>query len=174
MSDADTMQSPPTQPPKSPRFSRRFLRNVLIASLALNLLLIGGFAGAKWMRHHGSPLDRVGRGLHAYSWTLESARGDEIRDMLKKLRRDMKSRRKGVRQKMHAVRDIISAEPFDRQKSEETMIEALQARHELRRDQALNLLTVIEKLTPEERATFVKWRFRKHRRWHKHHHRNDD
>ncbi len=158
----------PDSSPKKPRFSRRFIRSALIASLALNLLIIGGAAGARWAHHHWN-LGEHGRGLMGYAWSIKGERGDEIRQMIRAGRTTLKPLRKSVREKRKVQRALLQGEAFDRAAIRAAMSDTADARRKLKDTRANIFLDALEKMSPEDRAGFHKWRNRHHRRWRRRH-----
>ncbi|MGH1418238.1 MAG: periplasmic heavy metal sensor [Hyphomicrobiaceae bacterium] len=167
-----------TKPPeqKQPRFSRRFLRNVLIASLAVNLLVFGGLAGARWA-HHKWGMGEHGRGLMGYAWSIGGERGKKMRQKIRDGRKTLDPLRAQVRAKREAVREKLGSETFDRRSIQDAMAEVSEARQKLNASRRTIFLDTLEAMTDEERAGFSKWRKRHFRRWgrhHKHHRQRGD
>lgn len=149
-----------------PRFSRRFIRNALIASLALNLLILGGLAGARWMRHH-SAMGQLGRGLMGFAWSIDGERGDAIRAAVRSGRKTLKPLRQEIRKSRMAENDVLSAPVFDREAAKQALMATANQRSILNNAQMDVFLNVLEKMTAEEREKFVKRRkFWQRRSWH--------
>ncbi len=157
--------SEPNAQGRKPRFSRRFLRNALIASLALNLLVAGVMAG-HWKRHH-SAMGHLGRGLMGYAWMIGGDRGKEIRKTVRAARRDLRPLRKQIREKRRAHYEFLRAEVFDREAARAALMATSDAHRKLRDAQVDVFLNAIEKMTPEERKRFVRWRHRHWKKWRK-------
>lgn len=158
---------------KEPRFSRRFLRNALIASLAVNLLVFGGLAGARWA-HHNWGFGKHGRGLMGYASSIEGSRGEEIRKRIHDGRSSLKSLHADVRAKRAAIRETLGADTFDKAAIQAAMAEVSAARQKLHATRQGIFIDTLEAMTAEERKGFSKWRKRHSRRWGRHHRGHDD
>lgn len=150
----DTNPNPAPAPRKG-----RWRTVVFIASLALNLVVIGLVAGAffagrhSYIPHH---LDRVSMGLGDYIRALP----EEARDRVLQAgggfdRANLRERLRELRRNRDALRQVMEAEPFD--------IEAARAALEAHRDKALQstravqdaFLEAFAALSPEDRAAVI-------------------
>lgn len=147
-----------TQPtPKGPNGSSRWMRVLLVASLALNLLIIGVFLGAMFIGgghhgHHAPGLDRVGGPL------TRALGPDDRRAIGRQMRQAYQDGRPGRAQQKAAFDAVITAlqqEPFDRAEVDARMQDMrsfVQARLAL--GQTL-LLDRLEQMTPSDRAAYA-------------------
>ncbi|WP_380057679.1 periplasmic heavy metal sensor [Falsihalocynthiibacter sp. SS001] len=137
------------------RPTSRFVRVMLIGSLALNFLVIGGVIGVAVTadKHH------KGRGTFAigpFTQALDDATKEKVRDSLS---RNMDERReadrRGARQAMQMLLASLKQEPFDRGQVEQAL-NAIEAQGAARRAEGTDaLLDAVEQMTPDERAAFV-------------------
>jgi uncharacterized membrane protein len=132
---------------------------VLIASLALNFVVLGLVAGSIWrVRAHQPPIRGVTPNLLGYAASLPQDRRDvvwtataEQRQQIRPFRRDIRAAREEV---MHA----IAADPFDGEKFAAAQGRLADAYSRARAAvQALDLQIAVT-LTPEERHGFPPWR----------------
>lgn len=166
MTDPVPPTAAPAAPPPKPR---RWLRWLLIASLALNFLLIGVLAGGAVRMWRAVAAD----GPAAELALLWRALPERERDALRGLVDDDDHRRPGGREGREAwraqmradlaqLRALLVAEPFDRAALETRLAQA-RDRHTDRADRALaRMLDRIEALPAPERARMAE---RLERRW---------
>ena len=140
----------------APRRSR-LLYPGLVASLALNLLFIGGIAAAVWHHHHergrgGEP------GLLGFVKELAPERQDGVRREIAAAREGMKDLRASVRQSWLDANALVTVEPFDKDKLKAAL--AKLAEVESRYKATLNnaLAETAGTLSPEERKLLQAWR----------------
>lgn len=143
----------PSVAPKRPRW----LFPVLIASLALNLLFIGGFATAAWHHRKGPP--RSGDyGLLGFVKGLPAERQAVVSEQVTAARDAIRPLRRAVRDKWSETNSLMTVEPFDKEKFKSSMAELAEA--EARYVAAVRdaLAATAEKLTPDERRLLQNWR----------------
>lgn len=150
----------------------RGLRIALIASLALNVLIVGAVAGMLvFGRHHGWKHHGY-RGLMGFARTLPAERGDEIREKLKSERAALAPLRKAEREARVEARSILMTEPFDLDRFKAALKRAAEADASEKKARMAVFAQMVATLTPEERQQLHKWfeRRRKHfrRYWKKH------
>jgi len=150
-------------PPPRPR-APRWMLWLLTASLALNLLIIGLFAGSAWRFRHGGPGHHgwAPPNLIGYAMSLDRGRSKAVREATSPIRHALKPLRREIHAARADVTAAISADPFD-----QARFDAAQARlvdlENKARQQTLALYAEIAKtLTPEERRAYRGWR--EHRR----------
>lgn len=136
--------------------SSRLTRGLLIGSLTLNFLIIGGAIGivATADKHRHQPTGSFSTDL--FTRALDDARRDNVRANLKE---NMDTRRQADRQKNRAAFDSLLAtmaqEPFARD-AVVSALNALEAQGAARRMEGTNaLLDVLEDMTVEERTDYV-------------------
>ena len=135
------------------------LRRLLIASLAINLLLVGAALGAVWRaRHHGFPGFGNDLGMMGFVRQLPSDRQPGIRDQLTAERQALRPFRREVRETWNAANAQLAAEPFDKGKLQGAMAQSRAAATKF--DEAIStaLISIAEKLSPEERKLLKEWR----------------
>ena len=145
--------------PAPSRFSPRTLRWALVASLALNVLIIGAVAGTVCFSHRG-PLHGFaskGPGLLGFAHTLPRERSDMIRQRFADAQPNMETLRRGIRDARAKVREALIAEPFDQQKLDAALEGVAQAENNITRDKVAMFGTTVSQLTPDERRQLHDW-----------------
>ncbi|MFA5958155.1 periplasmic heavy metal sensor [Hyphomicrobium sp.] len=142
----------------APRNRSRFLYLGFIASLAINLLFVGGFAAAAW-HHHQEEIDRPkGLGLLGFVANLPSDRQEAIRQEVVAARDSMKQLRASMRQAWLNANAMLTDEPFDKAK----FSAALQQLKDLEASYRASIYNMVantaEMLTPDERKLLQAWR----------------
>jgi len=142
------------------RFSPRTLRWALVASLALNVLIIGTVAGTLCFSRFGhgphgegfkqSPLLRFAR-------TLPRERSDMIRQKFADAQPNMEALRKGIRDARASVREALMAETFDQAKFNTALDGVVQAETNVARARTTLFGESVVQLTPEERRQLHEW-----------------
>ena len=158
-----TTTAPPTPPvSRTPKYSK-----LLIASLALNLLIVGLIGGAlishRFGRPHGFNLGDPG--LRGFMRSLPKDRRDVLRAAGEQSRLSWKPLRQAVQQARAEVDIAMNAVPFDAARVEKSFNDLIAAEATARRAGTAVLISAVSQMTPEERARFQKWR-RKHDRHH--------
>jgi uncharacterized membrane protein len=118
---------------------------LLVASLALNLLVVGTIVGAMVVSHrHGGPGNFPGgrmfmgdAGLVGYVRSLPRERRVFFRTQLDNSRQAMKSFRQNVRQAKADVSAALAAEPFDQARFEAAVTKLVAMETEARRRYSL-------------------------------------
>lgn len=156
------MSTPSTVPLSTPKRSK-----LLIASLALNLLVLGLIGGTLLVRHrHGGPPGfSFGRGmgdpgLHGFLNTLPKDRRVALRTQTEVARQTAKSLRKAAQQARLDVNAAWTAEPLDTIRLEKAFADQITADISARRAGIAALSAAIAMMTPEERVQFQAWRKR--------------
>lgn len=144
--------------PAAPKYSK-----LLIASLALNLLIVGLVGGAvfshRFGRHHELHLGDPG--LRGFMRSLPKERRDELRATGEQARQAWKPLRQAVQQARAEVDAAMIAAPFDAARIEKSLNELIAAETNARRAGSAVFINALSQMTPDERARFQKWR-RKH------------
>ena len=147
----------PATPP-APKYSK-----LLIASLALNFLILGVFGGAaishRWGRPHEFNLGDPG--LRGFMRSLPKERRETLRATGEQARQAWKPLRQAVQQARVEVDAAMIALPFDAARAEKSLNDLVTAEANARRAGSAVLINAVSQMTPEERARFQKWR-RKH------------
>lgn len=149
-----TVETPQADKPRATR-----LRRVLIASLAINLLLVGAALGAFWRaRHHGFPGFGSDLGMMGFVRQLPGDRQPAVREQLTTERQTLRPLRREVREAWNAANAELAAEPFDKDKLQAAMVKSRAAAAKF--DEAISaaLVSIAEKLSPEERRLLKEWR----------------
>jgi uncharacterized membrane protein len=146
------------------------LRVALMASLALNVLIIGAVAGTLLMsRFHWKSHEFKGAGLAGFARTLPSERGDVIRHKLESEKSVLAPLRQEERQARDAARSVLMTEPFDVEKFKAALDRAVDADAKEKRARMALFAETAATLTPEERRQLHNWfeKRRKHYRAHR-------
>jgi uncharacterized membrane protein len=149
-------------PSRPARFN---LRLALMASLALNVLIIGAVAGTLLVsRHHGwKGHGFKGGGLAGFARTLPPERGEAIRQKLESDRAILAPLRKEEREARDVARSLLMTEPFDVEKFKAALDRAVDADEKEKRARMALLAETAATLTPEERRQLHSW-FEKRRK----------
>ncbi len=134
----------------------RYLFPGFVASLAINLLVIGGIAAAVW--HHSHAPRSVEPGLLGFVKELSADRQDVVREEITAARESMKDQRTAVRKAWIDANALLTVEPFDKAKFKASL--AALADVETHYKTGLNdaLAETAERLTPDERKLLQSWR----------------
>jgi len=135
----------------------RFLYPVLVASLAVNLLFIGGFLAAFWHHHH----DGREPGLLDFVKELPAARQDAVRQEIATARASMKDLRETLRKSWADANSLLTAEPFDKEKFKAALAQLADAETRYKAAIYNALADTAEKLDPDERKLLQSWRERR-------------
>jgi uncharacterized membrane protein len=133
----------------------RYLYPAFIASLALNLLFIGGIAAAYW--HNTHDYKRV-HGMMVFVNMLPADRQPVVRAQVQAVRDSLKDLKASVRKSWTASNDLLTAEPFDKEKFKASMTQLRDVAGQYKT--ALNnaLADMAEKFSPAERKLLHDWR----------------
>ncbi|MDD2868449.1 periplasmic heavy metal sensor [Neomegalonema sp.] len=132
------------------------LRKPLIASLILNLFLIGAAGGWALSHHRGPPPGPEGGGEVGH-WlrNLPEARRADVRAMFEASRET----RRGKRAEIHAARDAailaLEARPFVPAALEAALDVIREQGEALTRDAHRDLMAIVGRMTDAERATYA-------------------
>jgi uncharacterized membrane protein len=139
--------------------SPRWLKTALIASLAVNLLVLGTIGGSLWAFRHG-PWSRGGPNAHllGFTHTLSEDRRSAIWQATREERQALRPLRKEVGKARAEVRALLTAQPFDQQKFAEAQARVLAAEIAARSEANKLFIAVAGLLTPEERVAFANWK----------------
>ena len=150
--------------PPAPRPARRrWMTGLLIASLSLNAVMVGAVIRSIWhMRIAGAI---AGPALEArlpgFIGTLPQERREKLRaEGLIDRPRLLRPLRAEVRRARAEVARAFEAQPFDRQAFVTAQTAMLEAETKLRREVQNVLPDIAERLTAEERRSFIRWRGR--------------
>ncbi|MEJ6401288.1 periplasmic heavy metal sensor [Yoonia sp. 2307UL14-13] len=131
---------------------RKMWRIVLVASLALNLLIVGFFVGTALSGRADGPLRGLELGPGPFARALAP---DERRAVLRAIRRGERLPRAELRENMQALVTALRAEPFDADSVDQAMRVQRDRLAQLQDDAQTALLAQIIAMTPERRAAFA-------------------
>ncbi|WP_439542667.1 periplasmic heavy metal sensor [Hyphomicrobium sp.] len=152
-----------SQPPgATPDPVKRRLKYALVASLALNLLIIGAVAGTM-MGHGRHQPPRPGKGedfgMMGLTRVLPEDRRKEMRKLLRADRENLQPLVEEVRTARRAAADKLAAEPFDRAALEAAIANVAEKERTLRQSAVTAFIGHAESLKPDERAKLADfWR----------------
>jgi uncharacterized membrane protein len=151
--------SDPGVAPPASATSRPWTKWLLVASLALNLLIIGGAIGhhfmGHWGWHGGGRADQLG--ILGYARTLEPERRRAFRKLVQAERPNMKVLNDEIRKARVEASEALAAEPFDKDKARAALARIGEAEARLKSAGLGVVMSVAEQMTPAERAGFVDW-----------------
>lgn len=158
---ADTTPATPSDADRATR-----LKRLLIASMAVNLLIIGGILGAGFaMKRHGGS-GGGGRGgvedfgLQRFSREItDKGRKDEIRKGLREAKAELKPKRAEVDQARLAAAELLAKDPLDREALKAAMSLVREKENDIKSRAIDAFIAQVEKLTPDERiALSERWK----------------
>jgi uncharacterized membrane protein len=148
--------------------SGRNLRLALTASLALNILIVGGVAAAFVLPHlHGWKGHPKPGSLAGFAETLPPDRAEIVRQKVRGEKANFEALSKEERESREAARVILTEDPFDVAKFKAALDHVAQALDKQTRARMTLVADTAAELTPEERKQLHAY-FEKHRP-HRHH-----
>jgi uncharacterized membrane protein len=138
----------------------RLLYPAFVLSLALNLLFLGGVAAAIW-HHHKMTAKGHDYGLMRFSKELAPARRDAFRQQVSDTRASLRGDWKNVRDAWIEGNNILTAEPFDKDKFKAAMDKLRDVERQYKAGLNDNFANIAASLTPEERELLKTWRERR-------------
>lgn len=148
--------APTPAPPKERR-----LRWLLIASLALNLLIIGAIGGSivAWKRHHPGIGGSRGEdyGLLGFANTLQRDRRKEIAKEIRAEREKMRPLWLEMHEARRAAVDVMASDAYDPAKLKAALDRITEAETKLKTAGLAIFLKTAEALTPDERMALAEW-----------------
>lgn len=143
----------------------RWVYPALVASLAVNLAVLGSMAGAFWHHRH----DRHEGGLSGFVRHLPEERRTPLRDFLMGEREKLKPLREEMRNAWRESNDALGQEPFDKEKLKAAMARMNDAEARIRATISDAVVETASRMTPEDRQAMKMWRERKmERKWRRH------
>lgn len=145
--------------PSNGRGLSRWGRTTLIASLALNLLIVGFVASAIW-RHRQETVfagNAINANLLGFTQTLPAERRQALWRKTAEERHVLRPLRGEVRAARLAVRQVFLAEPFNAAEFAKSQDRLLDAEMRARKEAQKLFLAIANALTSEERAAFARW-----------------
>jgi uncharacterized membrane protein len=148
------------------RTSARTLRTALIASLALNVLIIGGVASAMivaryaWKGHAHRNF-----GLISFADTLPAGRAEVVRNLIADKEKGLAPLRQAEREAKASARAALMANPFDAARFRSALAHAGDADASEKRARLDILADTAEVLTQDERLQLHNWFEERRRKW---------
>ena len=146
--------------PQVARRAPRWVWIVMVVSLAINLLVLGGALGAAW---HFRYIRALGNGaaphhFGAFVATLPRAKRQQIDAILSAQRVELQPLRQAVRQARREVGNAFAAEPFDKERFRTLNLAYIEARSRVLEARAKAYPDIISILDASERKAFLRWR----------------
>lgn len=167
---------PPAPEPQG-KGSRR-LKYALIASLALNLLVVGAVGGVMYGFGKHPPRFGHGRGedfgLLGLTRILPDDRKKELRKQLRQDREQLRPLMDEIGAARRAAADKLAAEPFDKPALEAAISDVAEKERALRQAAVGVFLSHAERLSPDERRMLADWWKKKSERMHRRHGKGKD
>lgn len=144
---------------------RGWIKMALGLSVAANLFFLG-LMGGKLLE--GKP-ERRDAAPNSFLETLSEDRRTEVKAYFAEMREDRKASRQTTRNAWAAVREAMTADPYDRAALEAAMDQVMQARTERSQARYAKMVDFVSTMSAEERAAFSnamseRWRKRRDRR----------
>ena len=151
--------SPATTEPVTAR-APRWIWIALIASLALNCLVLGIVFRSMWQIGHVHALggDRMSAGLDGFVGSLQPERRKELRQIGSAERTLLRPLRLELRRLRDEVTQILQAEPLDKERLDAAQSRILETEVEMRRIIQRSLAEVAARMTVDERRAYLSWR----------------
>jgi len=147
---------------------------LLVASLAINLLILGFVATAGFRHGWRSPHSASQATVLSFARTLPSERRGEIWTSIRPERRALRPYWRELRQARAAVRAALTAEPFDLARYRASHDRLLDTEVKVRKAAHSLYELVATRLTPDERRAFAHWQQAAERPWRGRGHRGSD
>lgn len=141
----------------------RWLRNGLIASLAVNLLVLGALAGHFLAKpHKGQGPETT---LAGFSKTLPGDRQQVLNSAVEADRQSVKQMRQEIRRARREASAVLAAEPFDQAQLKTALEKIVELDSRLKSTGTAIFVEAASKMTPAERRAFKDWRERHRPHW---------
>lgn len=155
---------------KAPGRRSKWVWPVLIASVALNLLILGAVGGF-FLRHKGGFGRLHGGSLLSYARHLPAERRQDFDELIAQKRKELRALRRAVRQARRDAAATLTSEAFDKAGFAAALDRQLQEEVKLRRTANEASVLIGSKLSPAERREYIAWRkHRWRRRWERRRH----
>jgi uncharacterized membrane protein len=143
-----------------------------MASLALNVLIVGSVAGALLFgrHHHGwKGPGPMGFALSSFTQTLPAERSEALRAYIVSEEATLATLRKAKHDARAAARTLLTAEPFDAAQFKAALERAVEADLAEKKARTTLLADTAARLTPEERRQLHQWFERRRERFQRAH-----
>ncbi|MFW6076154.1 MAG: periplasmic heavy metal sensor [Hyphomicrobiales bacterium] len=145
-------------PPAPPRRIRRWLVPLLVASVAINLVIVGAAVSEQfWSDHGGRKSAHRAADLmpRAFFRQLEDERRSELVEVFRARKPQYREDRQTLRDAAAALADALEREPFDAQPAQSAIDDHTAGSHQLVDLGATVAGELVEALTPEERRALA-------------------
>ena len=153
-----TPDSVSSAPPSSSRGRRRWLVPLLVASLAVNLVIVGAALSGRFWPHHGErggshrSADLMPRAFFA---ELDRQRRDELATIFRARKLEFREERRALSAAAAAFADALAREPYDVPSAQSAIAEHTAKSHKLIDLGATVAGELTEALAPEERRALA-------------------
>lgn len=140
------------------RSAPRWVLLALLASLAVNMAVLGLAAGRFWAHRHDAHGHFAKRddGIRAIMRDLPEERREVVRALRQKQRTEIAPLREEVGRARQEVREVMAREPMDKAALAAALERVNAARAKLGESAAAGLVAIVEQLTPAERKALAK------------------
>ncbi len=138
------------------------LKWFLVASVCLNLVMIGIIIGAGFSHHYAHPKYHYKK---HFLQQLPDEKRKTVREIFKKHRTKRREHRKVIRQARQNVREILRSPDYSKDSFEKALTKLRELKFKLRKARDAMIIEVTSRLNLEERRAFKKT-FRRGRRRH--------
>jgi uncharacterized membrane protein len=145
--------STPDSDSQSPR-RRRWLVPLLVASVAVNLVIVGAaVSGQVWPDHDGRKSSHRSADLMPRSFfrALDDERREELVEVFRARKTEWREERRALRDAATALADALEGEPFDAQLAQSAIVDHAARSHQLIDLGAAVAADLVEALSPSER-----------------------
>lgn len=153
MSEAERSETAPE------RRAPRWMWVALVASLALNLLVVGAVASAAW-HFHNRDFGSQGR-LSGYLDTLPPQRSEALTSIVARSQETIQPLRDEIRQARRESARIFAADPLDTEALTAAHARLTDAQVRIRQAYGQLMTELAQAMSAEERRGFVEWRERR-------------
>lgn len=143
----------------------RWMGVALVASLGLNLLIVGALAAAA-LRHRFSPPPHIRQAtVLDFTRTLPGERRRALFEATNAERMTIRPFRAEIRRARAESRAALQAEPFDAERFKAAQEHVLAAETRARTAAQALIHAIVVKMSPQERAELAKWQHAAERPW---------
>jgi uncharacterized membrane protein len=157
VTDTSVQPVTPVPPPPASRQLPRWAKITLIASLAVNLLLIGSIVGHRLAIRQGpfASVFRAADDFTVFARKLPSERRQALRAIFDKHREEFRPNFLAIQEARKGLAAALSAEPFDKEKFIAALTTLQEAEAKARAARRAMTAEMAAALTPEERRRFL-------------------
>ena len=139
---------------------RRYAAPLLLGSLAVNLLLLGGMVGGYFAahRHGGLAHQPIERGIVGFVRSLPRDRAEALLQPFESRRPQFKESRKAIREARDVAYDAFTTDAVEPDKLRAALVRAGEAEDRMQALGTQLFVDLAQKMTPAERKAYRNWR----------------